>query len=94
MKSIYRQDLKVTEVQTVTAPDLRRILNVSSERGRPEVWFEVDTALPPRTLTLWIVGTGNPIPAEVTNGRESTYVGLFITSGGAFVWHLYSVRAS
>ena len=89
MTSIWRQELALVEKQEITAPGLRRIVAIDNERGGIEAWFEVDTDAEDRTLEVYIVGTGHEVPAAVTGGWESTYLGHLID--GPWVWHLYSV---
>lgn len=88
MKSIWREPITLTEKQTLTAPGLRRILSISSERGALEAWFEVDTDAPERSLEIRVVGTGHPVP------DEAVYIDTDIPAGGVFVWHFYSVEVT
>lgn len=93
MRTIWRQGLRLIEKQTITAPGLRRVLSVDNRRGRadePEAWFEVDTDAAPRSLDIFIVGTGGPFPDELHYGLEQYYLGHLIQ--GPYIWHLYSVE--
>ena len=89
MIAIWRQELALVEKQEITAPGLRRIVAIDNGRDGIEAWFEVDTDAENRTLEICIVGTGHEVPAAVTGGWESTYLGHLID--GPWVWHLYSV---
>ena len=91
MRSIWRQPIEITDEQTITAPGLGRVLTVGNYRAfGPEVWFEVDTEQVGLRRTIWVVGTGNPIPAECE--RYGDYVGHFYANSGRFVGHVYASR--
>lgn len=91
MRTIWRQSIEITDQQTITGPGLGLVVAVDNARAfGPEVWFTVDTEQIDLRVTLWIVGTGNPIPDECQ--RHGDYVGHLITHGGQFVWHVYASR--
>lgn len=85
MRTIYRYPLRVTDHQTVTGPGLSRVVSVDNRRGELEVWAEVDTSQPSRTIDVVIVGTGNPMAGRV---EDCAYVGHVID--GQFIWHIYA----
>lgn len=89
MKAIWRQSIEITDAQSITAPGLGSVLAVDNSWAfGPEVWFTVDTDQPPLSVTLWVIGTGNPVPAECL--LHGDYVGHFYAAQGAFVGHLYA----
>lgn len=88
MKTIYRAPIQTIDLQTITAPGLGHVLSVEDRRGLPEVWFTVDDDQPPRSVRLWVVGTGNPIPDHCL--EHGYYVGHFLSVEGAFVGHVYA----
>ena len=87
MTNIWRQDIALTDRQTLTGPGLRRVLAVDDQRGKFEAWFEVVPGEPERSLDLIIVGTGHKVPDD-----SGHYIGHLVTAGGAFVWHFYTSR--
>lgn len=61
-----------------------RILHANVQHGVPCVWALGDLAGPYCERHLQIVGTGNPLPAEL-----GQYVGTFMMYDGALVWHVF-----
>ena len=90
MRAIYRQPIEITDEQTLVAPGAGEVLSVEDRRGEPEVWYTVDTQAPARSLVVWVVGTGNPIPEDCQ--KHGHYVGHFLAVGGSFVGHVYASR--
>lgn len=91
MRTIWRQTIDIVDDQPITAPGLGRVLSVGNYRAfGPEVWFEVDTEQVDLRRTIWIVGTGNPIPDECQ--RYADYIGHFYANSGRFVGHVYASR--
>lgn len=90
MKTIWRQAIEITDEQVISAPGLYRVLAVEDRRGIPEVWFEADPDKELAEVTLFVIGTGNPIPDEVDQLGE--YIGHFLALDNRFVGHVYASR--
>lgn len=88
MKAIWRQVIEITDEQTISAPGLSRVIAVEGSRGKPEVWFEMDSDKAETEVTLWTVGTGHVIPTYVT--QLGSYIGHYLAEQGRFVGHLYA----
>lgn len=88
MKAIHRQNIEITDQQTIEARGLSRVLAVDSRRGKVEVWFEIDSDKEMAEITLWTVGTGNLMLDEVAHFGE--YIGHYFAEDNRFVGHLYA----
>lgn len=84
-RRIYKYPLAICDMQEVHTHHRARLLCVDLQVGRPQIWAEVDTTAPTASLSVYVVGTGNPIPDEAT-----TYVDSFQMYEGALVWHVYA----
>ncbi len=87
MKTIYKYNLKVTDVQHIQLPAGAKILCVQVQDGEPHLWAEVDTDAPPEMRTIEIFGTGHPIPQEM--GQDRRYISTFQMKNGSLVFHAY-----
>lgn len=98
MNTIWKFELRETDVQRVRMPAGARLLSVQGqlieewyEGGNarrvtaPMLWAQVDTDAPTVERLIAIVGTGNPAPA--VDDEDSIYVGSAIC--GPFVWHVF-----
>lgn len=87
-KTIFKYPLQILNQQSIEVPiaagmRTRVIYAGLDPRGVPCVWVEVPsdkTAL--ERITIFVVGTGNPVPAAAAH-----HVGSFVQ--GPFVWHIY-----
>jgi hypothetical protein len=72
---ILRHPLEITDYQLVDLPNDGDLLSVAQSRSNPN--FEVDLWSldyeygPGKTVALYVVGTGNPMPTEL---RDSAYI--------------------
>lgn len=87
MKTIYKYNLEVTDVQQVQLPKEAKILCVQTQHGEPHLWAEVDTDKTPEARTIEIFGTGHPISQEM--GQNRRYISTFQLQGGLLVFHAY-----
>jgi hypothetical protein len=71
----------------VELPADARALHVGSQEGQTMLWASrPEFALDPRTVRVWVVGTGSPFDgAKLTH-----YLGTVLSSCGYFVWHVYT----
>ena len=88
MQTIWKFRLDMMDEQTINVPIGSTFLSVQVQRDVPCVWALVDDNAPSVPTTVRIYGTGHPIKFDVT-GLE--YIGTFQLSGGALVFHLFTV---
>lgn len=85
MKTIYKYLLNIQDVQRFDIPDHANVLTVQVQEGskdRISLWVEVQEDAPKKSMPIYIVGTGYPVPTEAY-----TYIGS--VQMGYFVWHVY-----
>jgi hypothetical protein len=84
MKTIYKYPIEITDEQEIKPPQFAKPLHVGLDpQGQPCIWLEVDTENDPKTMRIYVIGTGNPLP-EYT----AFHAGSFVQS--PFVWHVYT----
>lgn len=82
MRTVYKYIIKITDEQVISLP-LVQLLHVGLDpSGFPCVWAEVETEMPSSDVTIFVVGTGHPVP------DGAWHVGSFVQGG--FVWHIYA----
>jgi hypothetical protein len=86
MKTIYKVELKITDVQTIELPSGAEILTVQNQRNSLCLWALVETDAKLVSRVIEIIGTGNPIEP-----RPRKYIGTAQISHGEFpfVWHVF-----
>lgn len=86
MKTIWKFQVDVVDRPVVKMPAGSKILPhvVAVSPDRLWLWAEVLPDSPNEDRLLCIVGTGNPVPADVWR-----HVGSVVA--GPFVWHVYEV---
>lgn len=81
---IWKHHVDVTDTVMITVPGGSRVRHVAAD-GPTRLWVWTEGHPSARTeddLTLHVVGTGNPVPAEAR--------GFIITvMAHPFVWHVY-----
>lgn len=85
MRTIYKEPLLITGEQTITLPLQAKILHLDCQRDNVCVWYECDTELPTKRVTIFCYGTGHPIPTD----RKQQYLGTVLVEGGDGVFHFY-----
>lgn len=91
MNRVYRFRLQLTDRQALLIPGPLRTLSVAPARDGSDdldLWVEVDPGGPTVRREFLIVGTGNPMPADV-----GAFVGTAQTHGGQLVWHVFEAAA-
>lgn len=83
---IWKQELTVTDLQTILFPDGAKILTVQTQFNRPCIWFLCDPNNNKVPRTFVIYGTGNPVNKEAAN---YTYIGTFQLDDGRLVFHVF-----
>ncbi len=85
MTTIYKYPLDITDTQTIDCPKGSVPLHVGLDpSGNPCLWAQVDTSKSLGELTVYIVGTGHPLPSART-----PYKHLGSLTHGLFVWHVF-----
>ncbi len=87
MKTIYKYNLQVTDVQQIQLPKKAKILCVQVQHGEPQLWAEIDTDASQEARTVEIFGTGHPISQEI--GQSRRYISTFQMENGLLVFHAY-----
>lgn len=83
MHTVYKYEIGAPNTKRMI-PRGATFLRAGVQQGTiPVVWYQVDTDMPPREVTIEAIGTGHEIP------RGATY--LDSVQIGPFVWHLYEV---
>lgn len=82
MKTIWKFPLEVTDRQSIELPAQYEFLSVADQGGQLCLWAEVETTGESVVRTIWIVGTGNPIPKVA-----AAFIGTVLMP--PFVWHVY-----
>lgn len=87
MRTIYKQELPIEDVQVVEMPKDAIILHIGVQRGRPCMWYECDTDAPRTTMTIMCYGTGHPMPDK--DEADLNYLGTVLLHDDRAVFHFY-----
>ncbi len=89
MRTIHKQQLKMSDRQELTMPAGAKIVHVALQYEEITLWYVFDTRKVghPDTRTFLIVGTGWDFVEE-----NVEHVGTVITDQG-LVWHLFEVMS-
>lgn len=89
MRTLWKFNLEVTDIQHVRMPKGAKVRKVGVQRGELCLWVEVDTEAEKEERTFEVIGTGNPMPTDM--GIERTYIDSVQMErrGMEFVWHVY-----
>ena len=83
MKTIYKYPIKITDSQEVEMPVNSEAIHAGLDsQGTPCIWAAVDNQNDVESVTVLVVGTGNPIP-----DCARWHVGSF--NQGPLVWHIF-----
>jgi hypothetical protein len=84
MKTIFKFVL-ATGWQVIEMPAGAKLLSVQAQNNQTCLWAEVDTTMPMRSRSFIQVGTGRPLPGQLT----LDYIGTVQLDGGELVLHVY-----
>lgn len=96
-KVIWKYELAVTDLQTISMPPGAEILCVQTQNNKPCIWAMVQPmeGVPPQQRTFQTVGTGHPM-LEVhelkTGARLREYIGTYQLDKGILIFHLFEVK--
>lgn len=83
MQTIWKFPLEITDVQQISVPDNATPLHIGLDPvGNTCIWFQVDDQDPCVMCDVFVVGTGNPLPAGASH-----HIGSLVS--GRFMWHVY-----
>lgn len=85
MRRIYKYPLHISHSQTVAIHDGAKVLHVDNQYGVLTMWAEVNVSDTNPTVyeTVYVVGTGNPVPDMAKHHLGSVII-------DPFVWHVYA----
>ena len=87
MKTVYKYQLKIDDLQSVNLPKGAKPLCVKIQNGDPCLWALVDpNESEVETVNIRTAGTGHPINEDVKD-----YLGTAIMYGGNLVFHFFTV---
>lgn len=106
MKTIWKYELEITDIQTIHVPDGHCFLSVGKQNGTLCLWIGVEIPkddpdsdmkaglVPVRIL---IVGTGNPVSDEHVEAADFIGTVMMDSTGDpvikdAFVWHIFDLK--
>lgn len=83
MRTVYKYVIEMTDEQKIDMRGGAEIIHVGLDPSRILcAWAIVDTTQPSIPVSIWVVGTGNPIP----DGAKQ-FLASFVQ--GRFVWHIF-----
>lgn len=85
MKTIWKYELEITDIQEIEIPKDAEILTVQCQRDKPFLWvlFNKDASMEKRIIETF--GTGHDIPEVM--GMSRKYIGTYQIGG--YVWHVF-----
>lgn len=86
METVYKYELAPLERQVVEMPRGAKVLSFHANDDRPCIWALVETEMPTVGKTVYLVGTGRPIPDSPT---ELRFIGTALFHGDTVVYHLF-----
>lgn len=87
MKTIFKYELQLTDVQTLRLPGYYQVLCVQVQNGKPCLWAAVDPSYPGRNKGIRIIGTGH----QFSDYEDLEYISTFQLEDGALVFHVFEV---
>lgn len=81
MKTIYKYEIPLRDIYIVRMPHHSVPVMAGIQHGDIYVWCEVDTEAETRLYEFFVVGTGHPLPYDVT------YISTVFFND--FVFHVY-----
>ena len=87
MTTIYKYELKTSELTELEIPAGAKVLHVNLQHGHPMLWAMVDTHAPLETRTFCVYGTGHTIPEKA----NVSFINTFFVDGGTYVFHAFEL---
>lgn len=86
MRTIHKQELKITDSQAILLPEGAIILCVKIHREKLCMWYECETENDVERVIIRCFGTGFNLDGNLE------YIDTVITNNGSFVWHFFKER--
>ena len=83
-KTIWKQELRITDEQFVEIPKGSELLTVQIQNGNPQLWFKCDPNAHRIFERIRIYGTGNPISSV-----DEQYLATFQIADDQLVFHVF-----
>lgn len=90
MKRIFKQELKLTDEQTITIPEKSLFLSCKEQDGKLCLWYLCQLESQITDVKIRIIGTGNEIDDDFFDINDVFYLDTVIMKNG-FVWHIFIV---
>lgn len=84
MRTIYKQELDIRDIQIITVPFGAKMLYLDKQKDTICVWYECETKNPYEERTIYCFGTGHEIP-----NIGLRYIGSTMMLNGEVVFHYY-----
>lgn len=84
MTTIWKFPLAITDEQPINVPSGFVPLSVQMQNRELCLWAKVKPGKTEKIKTVYVVGTGNPMPSEAS---DAVFVGT--VQNGPFVWHVF-----
>jgi hypothetical protein len=88
MQKVFKYPLEVTDIQNLSLPEGAIIRTAMEQCGSLCIWAEIDTEMVKQnrneTRTIYVIGTGHPMPDE-----ELRYINSVSMSSGNLIFHIY-----
>lgn len=89
-KAVWKFDLEVTDIQTISIPSEFKILSIQVQDNTPRIWALVDPSKPAQRVQLLTFGTGHPIEgSNLTKVTRGEFIGTYQMNGGTLVFHVF-----
>lgn len=93
-RTIWKFNLAATDRQKIRMPEGAKILAVAPQdrTGRSiQMWAWVNPAAVRVDRAFAVVGTGNPVPPDLT---AEQHIGSVVAANGHLVWHVFETDPS
>jgi hypothetical protein len=84
MEKIWKYEIELTDTQEIEMPRNAKILSCQMQWSNTCIWAKVETGNRMETVTIDVIGTGNPISEF---NRE--FIDTIQLNGGALVFHVF-----
>lgn len=85
MRTIWKFELEIKEIQTLQMPMGATILSVAKQKGELKLWAMVNPRRQLEDRKIEIIGTGGVLPADM--GTTRGFIGTVVID--PFVWHVF-----
>lgn len=86
-KTIWKFELKLTDMQPVEMPEGAEILSVQNQEGKISLWALVDPTAIKKIRTIEIFETGSDVYCDM--GIQRKYISTFQMRSGLLIYHVF-----